>query len=72
MIKHYDLATALVISFVIGGLRVYGEKSQFFQASAHLWIGFLVGSWWNGNNKIAMWLAIGLTVLEVACFIIDR
>lgn len=60
----------VLISIVFGALRVAGVKTSFFQALAHVWVGGLFGAWLERRtNWFAFWLAIGLTVLEVACAI---
>lgn len=69
----------LIVSVAVGGLRfvlpVSGgvNKADIYKDMAHLWVGGLIGaaigfgSWWPFG-----WMAVGLTVLEVAAFVIRR
>ena len=64
---------------VLGGLRVAGVTSPAFQAVAHLFVGGLFGGWLVLRQEIDtvsveeanknFWMAIGLSVLELVCFL---
>lgn len=78
---------AILISVILGAMRIAGNTSIPFQAIAHCWAGGLIGAWWAfrcGDREIVRlgvpfrtdatdkgtplgWLALGLTILEVAC-----
>jgi hypothetical protein len=58
----------ILIAVILGGLRIAGVKHLAFQAAAHLYLGWLIGVWWYGDKRLALWLAIALSILEVACF----
>ena len=34
-----SLALILITSIILGALRIGGEKGEFFQAAAHIWVG---------------------------------
>ena len=59
----------LVVSAVLGLLRLFGEKGEFFQAVAHLWVAWLFCKWWFTNDRKTLCAGIVLTILEVACFL---
>ena len=74
------------IAMVVPGLalavvRIAGHKSIAFQAVAHLFTGVLFGAyfgspgawWWPGKyatEKVALVVAVVLSVVELACFLI--
>jgi 1,4-dihydroxy-2-naphthoate octaprenyltransferase len=67
----------VLIAVVLGGLRIVGVKHEAFQAVAHLYVGFLFGvgaaTYVEGNtDRGCLWLAIGLSVLELVCFLVFR
>ena len=66
----------IVWVLLLGVIRVAGEKGQVFQAIAHLTVGGLAVAWWFTGGRpwrgLYFWLAVGLTVLEVACFVLLR
>lgn len=69
------LVTFLIAdSVIIGFIRVMGDKGQLFQAVAHLWVGILIGGAIGNkpNRPLLVTLAVALSVLEVACFLIFR
>lgn len=61
---------AFIFATILGLLRLYGYKSAFYQAIAHLYVGGLIGGWWADSSR-TWWLslAISLTILEVVCFL---
>jgi hypothetical protein len=70
-----------LIAIALAAIRIAGHKSEAFQAVAHLFIGWLIGAGvyqratWTEGRSVAMqkiWLAIGLSVVEVICFLIGR
>jgi hypothetical protein len=69
-----------VIAFILGFLRAHGIKSILFQAIAHVYVGGLFGAgimnwvknklpWKTALMTREMVLAIGLSLLEVICFL---
>jgi hypothetical protein len=65
-----------LVCLVLAALRIAGEKGEIFQALAHLWVGALVAVWWvsidRRESKVAGWLVVALSVIEVLCFIASR
>jgi hypothetical protein len=59
----------ILISILLGSFRIAGFKSQAFQAIAHIFVGFLLARWLDMREPLHLILLIGLTVLEVACFL---
>ena len=59
----------VLISVALGIPRILGYKSQAYQAIAHLYVGGLFAAWWTGGNRGLLWIAIGLSILELACFL---
>jgi hypothetical protein len=80
--------TLLIIALVLAALRVAGHTSEAYQAAAHLFVGGLLGAWLvnvackrsrvcragRGNEFAAFYLglAIALSIVEVACFLVFR
>jgi hypothetical protein len=63
------LTVCLVIAAVaLGLLRAAGVKSVLFQANAHLFVGGLIGAYAVGRDKLYLWLAVALSVVETICF----
>jgi len=75
---------SIIIAVGLTALRIAGHKSEAFQAMAHLFVGWLIAAWWfspasyDGSGKareydrksgLYLWLAIVLSVVEVACFL---
>jgi hypothetical protein len=47
--KKEAITTSVVLaSLVFALLRIAGEKSEIFQALAHIWVGLLFGGWLMG------------------------
>jgi hypothetical protein len=72
-----------LVSVVLASLRVGGLTSEAFQAVAHLWVGGLFAAgyvqysatWGTDRRNDAMlkiWLGVGLSVIELACFLFGR
>jgi hypothetical protein len=60
------------VSALLAVLRIGGEKSEAFQAVAHLWVGALLYAWIAGRNASAKRIAIVLSVIEVVRATIDH
>lgn len=68
-----------LIALTLAIVRIAGHKSPAFQAVSHIFVGWLMGagiyqyrSTWTEGGEEAMkkiWLAIGLSVVETACFL---
>jgi hypothetical protein len=61
-----------LLAGVFGGLRVLGNTSQAFQGFAHIYVGGLIGAWLVKRRPLYGGLALGLSVLEVLCFLYFR
>jgi hypothetical protein len=61
---------ALLISGLLASARIAGETSESFQAVAHLWVGFLLGVALRGRDWRYGVMAVGLSVVELACFLL--
>ena len=76
--KTFNLATSICLAIVLGALRASGEKGQFFQACAHMFTAWMFAAYWFGAASDPKWrraylaIGIGLTVLEVVCFLAFR
>ncbi len=73
------IRSLLVVAFalVLGAIRLLGHKSQLYQATAHLFVGALFGvfiaTWRAGRPDYgALWVALGLSVLELFAFLAGR
>ncbi len=66
------MAWTIATSVVLALLRITGHKSQTFQAVAHLWIGYLAGSWFVLHRPLDAWCVGVLSAIELVCFIIFR
>jgi hypothetical protein len=66
------LLLVYLMSFALAGARIGGLKTEAFQAVAHLWVGALLAAWILNRNKDARKLAIALSVIELACFIVSK
>ena len=65
-----SLALILIMSIILGALRIGGERGEIFQAVAHLWVGGLfVGGVLRSLSYL--WIAIALSLLELACFLVQ-
>lgn len=75
------------VAVVLAAMRIAGQKSPTFQAVAHIYVtGLFVGWWlrfdlaetegqaerWAPQARVNLALAVGLTVVEVACFLLQR
>jgi hypothetical protein len=60
---------SLLITLALGIARALGVKSEPFQAMAHVWVGWLIGRAYWEPSRMAGWLAVILTVLEVIVFL---
>lgn len=61
----------LAVAIALGAFRGSGFKSQSFQAIAHFFVAWLFAAWWfrQPNGRFCFDVAVGLTVLEIVCFI---
>lgn len=70
--------SVVFVSVTLACLRVLGCRSEAFQASAHLWVGFLIGmavSRWRDRRQSAYWwlgFAAAMTVVEVLVFVAQQ
>lgn len=74
---------AVAAVLILGGLRVAGEKAQWFQAAAHMLVAGLFVAWWCAGyswhslylqpwlNRY-FWFGVALTVVEVVCFVAGK
>jgi hypothetical protein len=77
----------LVITVLFGVMRAFGSKGNVYKALAHCWVGFLFGAWYMSGDTLMgvsdfsslfrqadffMFLALGLTAIEVAAFFVTR
>jgi hypothetical protein len=65
--------TLLILSVVFAQLRISGEKGEFFQAMAHVFVGILIGlGCIRTPSRWLYWgLAIGLSAIEVVVAILQ-
>lgn len=65
-----QLILTLIVSIILGALRVGGQRGEIFQAVAHLWVGglFVVGVL---RSRSVLGIAIALSLLELACFLVQ-
>ncbi len=62
----------ILVAILVGLPRVLGIKTQTYQAIAHLYVGGLISSFYLTRDPFWIQLIIGLSVLEVACFLYFR
>jgi hypothetical protein len=64
----------VVTAIVLGLIRCLGVRHQAFQAAAHLYVGGMLGyaaaEWRRGGGRLELSLAVGLSLLEVVCFLL--
>lgn len=60
----------VAIAVALGGIRIFGIKSALFQAVAHLYVGGLFAVYFKTWERFYLYLALGLTLLEVVCFLL--
>lgn len=63
--NQWRKAIVVVASIAFGAARILGLKAIWFQAIAHCWVGGLVGYRVAKPSRLALWLAIGLSALEL-------
>lgn len=58
----------------LAAMRIVGHKEEWFQALAHLYVGFMFGGYFGSGRKDRGSLLMGaaLTAVEVACFLAGR
>lgn len=62
----------VLLSAAVAGLRVAGVTAPWYQAVAHLLVGLLFGAYLVNRERLALWLALGLTATEVVMFLWTR
>lgn len=74
--RHRTMLAIFLISFVFAWLRMAGMKSPAFQGLAHIWVGLLFGAWLGAENpsrqRLPLWFALYLTLVEAACAFVFR
>lgn len=64
----------VLAAIVLGLIRCLGVRHQAFQAAAHLYVGGMLGyvaaEWSRGGGRLELSLAVGLSLLEVVCFLL--
>jgi len=63
---NYAQVLLWLIALALASLRIAGFTSLSFQASAHLFVGGLIGAWLVNRKRSLLILAIALSVVEVA------
>lgn len=61
-----------ILAVMFGLLRVVGVVSPVYRDFAHIFVGFLYGTYAGGKDKNYLWLALGLTAVEVVMFLATR
>lgn len=59
---------SILLAFFLAALRLDGATGIAFQATAHLFVGWQLGWWYNTGNKSPLWVALALSAVEVYCF----
>jgi hypothetical protein len=59
----------ILVSVLVGIPRVLGATHIAYQALAHLWVGGLFGAAFATRKPPFLSCAIGLTLLEILCFL---
>lgn len=65
----FVFAVLLGTSFAIGLLRVFGFKSESYQAIAHIFVGGLFGAALATGYRDYWVMAVSLTVVEIIVFL---
>ena len=72
---EWVLAAACVLlgaaRFAVGEHRPVSPAGSY-QALAHLFVGGLFGGWMATGRRSLLWMAAGLSALEVAAFLLSR
>lgn len=69
------LAILFAVERIYLGLTVEPEHPSFsdlFKTLAHFFVAWLLCSWWYKDNKLHLWLAVMLSVVEVLTAIGSR
>jgi hypothetical protein len=74
-----------LVCTVLAAIRIGGDKSEIFQALAHLWMGALIAVWFlnrdlcrphafcsRAGSQTAGRLVVVLSIVEVLCFIASK
>jgi len=64
--------SVLAACLALAALRVGGERGEFFQGVAHIWVGGLFGFAWGRRSRFAFVAGLALTAVEVAAFLVTR
>lgn len=71
----------LIISCLIGAFRPFimnfphdqvPSLPGSYQAFAHLWLGYLIGYRYGTSDHFYGWVALILSLVELACFLIGK
>ena len=75
MSHHRSKYLVEIVTIGLCLMRIFGVKDRAFQATAHLWVGFLIGmgiSYWRSDYFTSLfWLAFAavMSVVEVLVFV---
>lgn len=66
------ITTIITVGLFFAILRIAGLRSEAFQALAHLYVGGLLGAYFQDRQgaKDCLVVAIVLSVVELACFLL--
>ncbi len=62
----------ILVAVLVGIPRIIGVNHQTYQAIAHLYMGGAITMWYLFGPGLWMWIVLGLSALEVACFVRDK
>jgi len=63
----------ILLSVLIALPRIVGVKAEFYQAIAHLFVGYCIGrAFQKDSRKLFVWIVVVLSVIEVFCFLYYR
>jgi hypothetical protein len=79
------MSVLILISFLLAALRIGGVTAAWFQAAAHMFLGYLLGASVFGPQvkrelvpgvgisvDVYMLLFVGLSLVEVICFLVFK
>lgn len=68
MTKASIIIAAVCVSAIRPWLPVHpASLAGSYEATAHLFVGGLIGAWLANRDKFNLWVAGGMSLVEVAC-----
>ena len=56
---------SIILAVLLCAARVAGVVHPAFQATAHIYVSWMLAAWWFGKGKHYLYIGVAMSILEV-------